>query len=226
MNLQRPIDPMSEYPEQNVVLIQFAKWPELGRVKTRLIPALGEQGALAAHQRLTLAVLDNLLATGLPVEFWWDRALTAPPLAATSVLDKILAAGVVQRFQQGADLGARMQQALASGLEHNHKVLIIGSDCPAVDAAYVAQAVAALDQADMVMGPSDDGGYVLIGARKTTSGMLDGIAWGSPQVLEKTCGKLREEGLSHRLLEPRWDVDEAEDWERFIRLPGAHEAAR
>lgn len=217
---------MSASPDQNVLLIQFAKWPELGRVKTRLIPTLGEQGALAAHQRLTLAVLDNLLATGLPVEFWWDRPLTAPPVEAASVLDKILEAGVVQRFQEGPGLGARMQYALASGLEQYQKVLIIGSDCPAVEAGYVAEAVAALDQADVVMGPSDDGGYVLIGARRTTTGMLDSIAWGSPQVLEQTCGRLREEDLSHHLLEPRWDVDEAEDWERFIRLSGAHEAAR
>lgn len=226
MNLQRYTGPMSASPDQNVLLIQFAKWPELGKVKTRLIPALGEQGALAAHQRLTLAVLDNLLATGLPVEFWWDRTLAAPPVEADSVLDKILAASVAQCFQQGPDLGARMQHALASGLEQYHKVLIVGSDCPSVEAGYVAEAVSALDQTDVVMGPSDDGGYVLIGARRTTPGMLDGIAWGSPQVLEQTCGQLRELGLSHRLLEPRWDVDEAEDWERFIRLSGAHEAAR
>jgi rSAM/selenodomain-associated transferase 1 len=217
---------MSEHPEQNVVLLQFAKWPELGRVKTRLIPALGEQGALAAHQRLTLSVLDNLLASGLPVEFWWDRTLAAPPVEARSVLDKILATGVMQHFQQGADLGARMQHALATGLERNHKVLIIGSDCPVVDAGYVAQAVAALDHADVVMGPSDDGGYVLLGARRTTAGMLDGITWGSPQVLEQTCRRLLENCLSHRLLEPRWDVDEAEDWERFIRWSGAHGADR
>lgn len=217
---------MSVSPDQKVLLIQFAKWPELGKVKTRLIPALGEQGALAAHQCLTLAVLDNLLGSGLPVEFWWDRPLTVPPVEATSVLDKILAAGGVQRFQEGPDLGARMQHALASGLEQYQKVMIIGSDCPAVEAGYVAEAAAALDQADVVMGPSDDGGYVLIGARRTTSGMLEGIAWGSPQVLEQTCGKLRKEGLSHHLLEPRWDVDEPEDWERFIQLSGAHEAVR
>ncbi|MEX0605335.1 MAG: TIGR04282 family arsenosugar biosynthesis glycosyltransferase [Marinobacter sp.] len=217
---------MSENPESKVLLIQFAKWPELGRVKTRLTPALGEQGALAAHQRLTLAVLDNLLVTGLPVQFWWDRPLTEPPASALPVLEEIHSGGAVQRFQRGTDLGARMQQALATGLEDHHKVLIIGSDCPAVEAGYVAEAVAALDQADVVIGPSDDGGYVLIGARRTTAGMLDGIAWGSPQVLEQTCEKLIEEGLSHRLLEPRWDVDEPGDWERFIRLSGDHEAAQ
>lgn len=208
---------MSEITDAMTLLIQFAKWPEAGKVKTRLVPALGEQGALDAHRRLTLTVLENLLFSGHPVEFWWDRPLTSPPESAMSVLARVQEAGVAQQTQYGDDLGARMYQALSAGLERYRKVLIIGSDCPSVDASYVAEAITALDHSDLVMGPSDDGGYVLLGARKVAASMLDDIEWGSARVLSQTCQRLSSNGLTYHLLEPRWDVDEVEDWERFLR---------
>jgi hypothetical protein len=86
-----------------------------------------------------------------------------------------------------------------------------------VDAAYVLQAAEKLIHVDVVLGPSEDGGFVLIGARKVVPGMLDGIQWGSEHVLRQTCEKLKRAGLSVGLLPMRWDVDEAEDWQRFRR---------
>ncbi|WP_166269389.1 TIGR04282 family arsenosugar biosynthesis glycosyltransferase [Marinobacter caseinilyticus] len=203
------------------VLIQFAKWPEAGRVKTRLIPALGVQGALDAHCRLTLTVLGHLLASGRAVEFWWDRALAQPPASARPVVSEVRAASLVENVQMGADLGARMHQALAQSLQTRDKVLIIGSDCPSVDAPYIEAALAALDHSDAVIGPSEDGGYVLLGARRVAEGMLVDIEWGSARVLGQTCERMTACGLTYQLLEPRWDVDEAEDWERFVRQPPA-----
>jgi len=202
------------------LLMQFAKWPQPGRVKTRLIPALGIEGALQAHITLSLAVLDNLCATGYDVSFWWDRALEQPPEEAGPLLANIEAARLPQRFQHGQDLGERMARALAEGMAAYAKAVVIGSDCPSVDPGYVRSAVAALDHHDIVLGPSNDGGYVLIGARKLAPEALTGIDWGTPAVLEQTLQRMASAGLSVHLLEPRWDVDEPEDWQRFQRMVG------
>lgn len=200
------------------LVIQFAKWPEAGRVKTRLMPLLGAEGAMNAHLELTAQVLDNLVASGRQVQFWWDRERSDVPAEAAPILSKLQDYGVGQGVQQGADLGLRMTSALAEGLQRYARAMIVGSDCPSVDPAYVAAAFRALTDHDVVLGPSDDGGYVLIGVRRVVPGMLEGIAWGTPEVLERTCERLAGCGLSVHLLEPRWDVDEPGDWQRYLAL--------
>lgn len=207
--------PQSNSP--SAVFLQFAKWPEAGRVKTRLMPELGPVGALDAHIRLTLAVLDNLCATGYPVEFWWDRPVDDRPGEAESIVEELEGAGLHQGVQQGRTLGERMYRAISQSLRDYDRALIVGSDCPSVDPDYARKAVSCLADYDVVLGPSDDGGYVLIGASRVAEGMLDDIAWGKPEVLTQTCDRLKESGLSYCLLEPRWDVDEPEDWARFLR---------
>ncbi|PVY69822.1 hypothetical protein C8D92_11151 [Tamilnaduibacter salinus] len=200
----------------NLLLVQFAKWPEKGRVKTRLAAQLGEKGALNAHIQLTMAVLRELVRSGCPVRFLWDRPLTTPPASAAPIEVAIARESVQQGIQQGRDLGARMANALRDGLAEGYgKAIIVGSDCPSVDASYLAQAESALTQSDVVLGPSDDGGFVLIGATRTATGMLDGIEWGTDRALAQTVEQLKIVGLSVVTLEPRWDVDELADWERF-----------
>ena len=208
---------MSQSKSPSAVFLQFAKWPEAGRVKTRLMPELGAVGALEAHITLTLAVLDNLCATGYPVEFWWDRLVDDHPGIAASILEEVDGAGLVQGLQQGDTLGEKMHAALSQSLYDYDRALVVGSDCPSVDPDYARKAVACLADYDVVLGPSDDGGYVLIGASRVAEGMLDNIAWGTPDVLAQTCERLDAVGLSYCLLEPRWDVDEPEDWARFLR---------
>lgn len=201
-----------------VQLIQFAKWPCPGQVKTRLEPALGRDGALAAHIRLTLAVLEQLVASGYPVTMAWDRALAIPPAEAAAILWFMESRGVASGTQQGRDLGERMTHALTSALADADRVMIIGSDCPSVDAGYIEQARQALEQADVVFGPSDDGGYVLIGARRTMPAMLAGVEWGSERALEQSIAAARKAGLHVASLAPRWDVDEPADWDRFLSM--------
>lgn len=208
---------MAQSSPHSAVFLQFARWPEAGRVKTRLMPELGAIGALEAHIRLTLAVLDNLCATGYPVEFWWDRPVDDRPGEAATILEEVNGAGLVQGVQQGSTLGERIYVALSQSLRDYDRALVVGSDCPSVDPDYARKAVACLADYDVVLGPSDDGGYVLIGASRVAEGMLDNIAWGSPDVLTQTCERLDAAGLSYVLLEPRWDVDEPGDWARFLR---------
>lgn len=198
------------------LLMQFAKWPERGRVKTRLASTLGETGALEAHITLTRVVLDQLVATGYPVTFWWDRWLEAPPEEASPILAELHRHDISQHVQEGEDLGARMAHALAWGVSSAGCAVIVGSDCPSVTPAYVEAALRALEDTDVVLGPSDDGGYVLIGARTTDPEMLAGVEWGTPRALEQTLSQLQRQGLRHHCLEPRWDVDEPEDWARFV----------
>lgn len=202
-------------PDASALVMQFSKWPEAGRVKTRLMPELGAEGAMEAHIRLSLAVLDNLVASGYIVRFLWDRELKSTPEGATPVLERLEAHGVAQALQQGDVLGERMLQALEAGLGGFGKAMIVGSDCPSVDADYVRTAVAALDEVDVVLGPSEDGGYVLIGARRVIPGMLADVAWGTDKALSQTCDRLTQANVSFRLLPQRWDVDEPEDWHRF-----------
>ncbi|KAA1171170.1 glycosyltransferase [Marinobacter salinexigens] len=209
---------MTDNTTSNAVLMQFAKWPEEGRVKTRLMPALGAVGALEAHLELTLAVLDNLCTSGYPVQFWWDRELENPPREAESIVRNLEGAGLEQRFQEGKTLGDKMMAALGHSLQSCSRAIVIGSDCPSVDPQYVRDAIACLSESDVVLGPSNDGGYVLIGARRVVDGMLDGIEWGTERVMDQTLARLKDSGLSVRLLEPRWDVDEPEDWERYQSL--------
>lgn len=202
---------------ESALVMQFAKWPEAGRVKTRLMPALGEQGALQAHITLSLAVLDQLSASNCEVRFYWDREVASVPDAALPVIERIEALGLKQGVQRGRVLGERIEAALAEGLAECRKALVVGSDCPSVDADYIHQALRALEQADVVLGPSDDGGYVLIGARSHLAGMLAGVSWGTDRALAETLARLAAVGLSCAQLPPRWDVDEPEDWRRFTR---------
>lgn len=202
--------------ESGVLLVQFAKWPEAGKVKTRLIPALGQEGALAAHVSLSQQVLANLQATCYRVEFWWDRERPVhveqnEPL--TSTLGKT---GAVQRVQVEGDLGYRMLCALNDGLARFPAVIIVGSDCPSVDPAYLHQAITALETTDLVLGPAEDGGFVLIGARRTVPDMFRDVSWGTDQALRHSLAQFERVGLSASVLEQRWDVDELDDWRRFL----------
>ncbi|MDF0752342.1 TIGR04282 family arsenosugar biosynthesis glycosyltransferase [Marinobacter sp. 71-i] len=202
-------------PDVSALVMQFSKWPEAGNVKTRLMPELGANGAMEAHVTLSLAVLENLVASGYTVRFMWDRAVDETPQGALPVLQRLEVHGVGQSLQQGKVLGERMQQALQSGLREFGKAMIVGSDCPSVDADYVRLAVSALDDVDVVLGPSEDGGYVLIGARRVIPDMLADVAWGTEKALEQTCARLTQAGVSFTLLPQKWDVDEPEDWRRF-----------
>lgn len=200
----------------DVRLIQFAKWPRRGRVKTRLAKALGEGGALDAHIRLTMTVLERLRQSDYPITLAWDAVMASPPPEASPILDAMSSAGVTVATQQGEDLGQRMTRALADALQQADVAMVIGSDCPSVDAVYIEQARRALAEADVVFGPSDDGGYVLIGARRVHPDMLAGVEWGSDTALAGSLEAVQRAGLRAATLDPRWDVDEPADWDRFL----------
>ena len=199
---------------ENVLITQFAKWPQLGKVKTRLAKDLGDQAALDTHIELTLNVLNNLTSARLAtVKLWFDQLLESRE--GQSLVDACTRKSISTSTQQGNDLGERMYHALSSQLNSFEKVIIVGSDCPTVDKAYLAGAIKSLDSNDLVLGPAEDGGYVLLGASKVKPALLDNIAWGCGEVLKSTMSNAEGLGLSCALLGTTWDVDEYEDYLRW-----------
>ncbi|OZG74084.1 hypothetical protein BTA51_08220 [Hahella sp. CCB-MM4] len=202
----------TETLDGHVAFIQFAKRPIPGLVKTRLIPELGEEVATQVHETLLKRTLHTLVDSGLgAVQLWWDKAWDDKAYLAQLGVD-----GVFSTFsQEGDDLGERMYQALSTQLKTFRKVILLGSDCPVLSASYLAQAILALDSADLVLGPSDDGGYVLIGAKSLTYATLKDTLWGTPSVMATTLQQAQWEGLRTQLLPELWDVDLPEDYRRW-----------
>ncbi len=188
-------------------LCLFSRAPERGKVKTRLARAIGEDAALDAHQRLTEWALERFAHTAdLRVELW---------LAGNCAMSRVRQWG--DRFrvpihpQVGDDLGQRMFHALT---HETGSAMILGCDCPAVDRPYVLDAVAALRRSDLVVGPAEDGGYVLIGQNQPEAELFHEMRWGSDRVLAVTLERATRLSLRVTTLATAWDVDDAQDWSR------------
>jgi uncharacterized protein len=184
----------------------MTKHPAPGRVKTRLAAALGPERAAALYEAFVLDLAERLAPLGWPVTWaYWPREA---PFA--SILP-----GARCRAQEGRDLGERMSHAIAVELADGAgSVVVIGADAPHLDTSLLGEAAERLaDDADLVLGPADDGGYYLIGLRASTPAVFTGVAWGTSRVLAETLA--RAGGLRTRLLEPCFDVDTPADLARL-----------
>src|SRR5581483_10754991 len=192
-------------------VVVFARAPVPGRAKTRLVPALGAEGAAELAARLTEHSLRAAKAARIgPVELWCAPDASHPFFAGCARRH-----GAALRPQGRGDLGARMHRALAAGTP----AVLVGSDIPAMTPAYLRAAARALARADVVLGPARDGGYVLIGLRRPQRSLFAGVSWGGPSVLERTRLRIARAGLRTRQLPPLFDVDRPEDLKRLP--PGA-----
>ncbi len=206
----------------------FARAPVPGEVKTRLVPALGGEGAAALHRALVTRALEAAIAADLgPVELWCAPDARDPFFRSCT---ERFAVNLIAQHE--GDLGERMRRAFESMLGTSARALLIGSDVPAMTAAYLRAADAALAEGcDAVIGPAEDGGYVLIGLRRSgrgvAAGLFEGIAWGGPAVLQETRSRIERLGWRHRELPALWDVDRPEDLSR-LRVPfdGGAQAGR
>jgi rSAM/selenodomain-associated transferase 1 len=195
-------------------ILVFAKAPVPGEVKTRLIPALGAAGAAALHERLTDGALATAAAAGVgPVELCCAPDTSHPALAALARTH-----GATLAEQGAGDLGGRMHAAFRRALAGAPAAIVIGCDCPALTAQHLRAAAAALARgADAVLAPAEDGGYVLIGLARAEPSLFAGIAWGGPDVLERTRARLAALAWRWQELETLWDVDRPEDLARLPR---------
>ncbi len=196
-------------------LIVFTRYPESGKVKTRLIPALGADGAASLHRDMTTYVLTwaSSWAVKKPakLEVRYDGGSQAH-------MESWLSTGIMSVSQGTGDLGARMARAFHDNFQsEGGPAVLIGTDCPQLTLFHVQEAFEALKSNDMVIGPSSDGGYYLIGLRREIPELFQSVEWGKDEVLRETLDRARERRLSVRSLNILDDVDVPSDlpvWER------------
>lgn len=187
------------------VLGVFAKWPDPGRVKTRLGLAAG----VAA--RAAEAFLRDTLGRGSAVAA--RRVVVFAPADAADRFAGLVPSGWTCEPQADGDLGDRLTAFFAHHLPTGEAVIAVGADSPTLPVEYVGQAIALLDDADVVLGPACDGGYYLVGLRGELPPLFDGIDWSTASVLAQTVAALSEPRWRVRLLPPWYDVDTPADWE-------------
>ena len=201
----------SQMPSEQRILL-FGRYPVPGQTKTRLIPALGPVGAADLQRRLTEKTLDTLLHADVPAA----SIVFCHSGGTRSQLQRWLGrAGIGFDRQQGADLGARMDNAFRAAFRFGcARVVMVGTDIPALTPDHLDTALEALRRHDLVLGPSRDGGYWLIGMRRPLD-LFQNIKWGGPQVLTQTLAAAGRLGLSVAQLETLNDIDtpaDLSDW--------------
>lgn len=199
-----------QFPDARILI--FAKAPEPGKVKTRLIPVLGEVAAADLQQKLLAHALGRLASTGLcAMELW------CAPDERHPVFQALSRQHAVPLYQQrGADLGERMHHAADAALGRADSVLLIGTDCPLMTTDYLRQALSQLAAGrEVVLGPAEDGGYVLLGLRRAEPMLFSDMPWGTDRVLGLTLQRLQALELSVGKLDVLWDLDRPGDWARL-----------
>jgi hypothetical protein len=200
---------MSRAKAEPVAIAVLAKAPVPGLAKTRLAPALGDDGAAALQERLTArAVATACAAETGPVTLW---ATPDPSHASFRALAERYP--IALATQPDGDLGARMLTAIRAA---NGPTLVIGTDCPTLAPDHLLAAATHLrDGIDAVLIPADDGGYVLIGMRKPQPAPFADMTWSSDTVAAETRGRMARLNLSWREPARLWDVDRPEDLARL-----------
>ncbi|PZV09078.1 MAG: hypothetical protein DCF22_19105 [Leptolyngbya sp.] len=200
-------------------LIIFTRYPEAGKAKTRLIPALGAEGAATLHQQMA----DYTLIQVQALQFQHPLCVEVRFAGGDrDLMQRWLGTDLMYTVQGEGDLGDRMarsfQSAFNSGVQ---RAIIIGTDCPDLDESLLEQAFCKLQQQDLVLGPASDGGYYLIGLRRWIPQLFVNIEWSTASVLERTLAIAAELNLSVALLPILSDVDYPADLEIWERVAAA-----
>jgi rSAM/selenodomain-associated transferase 1 len=191
----------------STAVIVFAKAPVAGYAKTRLIPALGAHGAADLAERLMHAALVHAVEAQLgPVEL-----CVTPDRTHRAFADAARRHGVALTEQGDGDLGERMARAFERVLRTQPQALLIGTDAPGLDAAYLRAAALALRDADAVFGPAADGGYTLVGLKRPQPELFIHMRWSNARVMAHTRERLAQAKLRHVELPLMHDVDQPDD---------------
>ncbi|MGH8582986.1 MAG: TIGR04282 family arsenosugar biosynthesis glycosyltransferase [Gammaproteobacteria bacterium] len=209
-------------PRDDGCLLVFARAPVPGAVKTRLVPRLGEEGAARLHRWLVERTLQVAAEAGFArLSLYCTPDARHPFLVACA-----RRYGAELRVQVGADLGERMHSALAAELQTARYAVLIGCDCPMLSTVDLNTAGRHLRAGeDAALGPSVDGGYVLIGLREPAPSLFAGLPWGSDGVLAATRQRLAALGWRWFELPELWDLDRPADLDRLASMPGCAAAA-
>jgi len=183
----------------------FARWPEPGQAKTRLIPTFGAVGAAAIYTKLLAHTVEVARASGVPFEL---RVSGAEPDAFRARLGEDLQI----TDQGGGDLSVKLARVLAPAI-------VIGSDCPGLTPAVLRAARDTLETDPMVIGPASDGGYYLLGYREDADFAFRDMEWSTSQVFEETLRRFIAQGIRPAVLPELSDIDTTEDladWPEFL----------
>lgn len=191
----------------DVALCVFAKVPRAGEAKTRLAPAVGAEGAA----ELARAFITDTWAEVSRVP--WARPILASTGAAWP--EGLLPSSIESWPQGEGDLGARMERILHRALEMCPAAMALGADSPGLPMTHLEEARAALEHADAVFGPSDDGGFYLLALRRLPVGAFENLPWSQPETLARTEERLKSLGLTVARVAPFFDVDVPADLERL-----------
>lgn len=188
----------------------FAKYWEPGRVKTRLAADIGDEAAARLYESFVRSLVHRFAVVGQ------RRVLCYTPQDRRAEFDALAGTAWEAVPQVPGDLGQRMaayfDQAFGAGAD---LAVLIGSDSPTMRPTYITLAAMGLRDHDVVLGPTDDGGYCLVAARGKTPLIFDAIDWSTPNVLQQTINRLKDAQLTYQLLRPWYDVDERAD---LVRL--------
>src|SRR6056297_676468 len=198
--------------EKNLLMI-FIKNPVAGEVKTRLGASIWSTNALQVYKKLLSHTREIAVQVKCDREIWYSSMIDRRDSWNSDLFEK--------KLQQGRNLGVRMsgafQQAFEAGYE---KAVIIGSDCPELEPQHIEDAFDALRSQDAVIGPSEDGGYYLLGMKKYTPEIFSDIEWSTSSVFEETNRHFEQLGLTCKTLEVLNDIDTIEDLKKSdLSLP-------
>ena len=189
-------------------VIVFVKNPELGKVKTRLAASVGDEEALAIYIRLLDHTCDVM--SGLPTVqryvFYSQKVMHN---------DRWPEDTFIKSQQVDGDLGHKLKAAFAEVFTQCDKVIVIGSDCAQLSSSHIQDAINQLDRCNVVIGPSLDGGYYLLGMDKNYSFLFDNITWSTATVYVETIDNALHNGLTYTSIEQLSDIDYIEDWEQY-----------
>ena len=189
----------------------FFRVPESGKVKKRLSAEIGETAALQAYDSMLSATMDKISGlTAIDIYGFYEgdaARLKELPFEISFIR------------QHGNDLGERMADAFALLFGKKHeKVALIGSDSPDLPLSFITAAFESLDASDLVLGPSEDGGYYLIGMKKLIEGIFKGVKWGTEDALKHTIANADDAGINYSLLPEWYDIDDLESLKRWENL--------
>ena len=193
---------------KNIVIV-FVRNPELGKVKTRLAKTIGNENALKIYTILLKHTESVLQKVSCDKVVYYSEEIQSNDLWDATRYQK--------KLQQGANLGARMQNAFETAFKNSYeKVVIVGSDLFDLKPSHIEDAFSALENNEVVLGPSLDGGYYLLGMKKMHPTVFKNKEWGTDSVLESTLKNLNQQNV--KLLEALNDIDTFEDLEAQAEL--------
>lgn len=200
------------------ILLVFLKEPRPGAAKTRLAAELGDEAAAELYR----ALAEEVVRRTAPREGEYTRLFFFTPAPARAEMEAWFP-GEMLIPQEGADLGARMAAAFEEAFRKGaRRAVVVGTDVPGLSREVVRDALASLDDHDLVLGPSRDGGYYLLATDRPRPALFQGIAWSTPSVFAATVEWAGVLGLTVRVLETLTDIDSLDDvraeWERLRPL--------